>query len=334
MSLVDAVAAAMFAAVIAYAVLGGADFGSGIWDLVAGRDEEAGSMRRLIDRSIGPVWEANHVWLIVVLVILWTAFPTSYAVLVQTLAIPFWLVGLGISLRGAVFAFRKVAPTFRFAQAAGAVFALSSLMTPFFLGVIAGAVASGRIRLDEPPERLSSWLTVTSLVGGVLAVLACAFIAGVFLAAEASDLGQTDLADELRRKALILGIGMGVVAIAAILPLARDAPTLVEGLTGRGLAAVATSAIGGSASLALLFSGRLREARIGAAVAVGSIVLGWGLAQYPWLLVDEITIADAAGARGALVGLIIASGLAAVLVLPPLIYLFLLASSDGPRHKR
>jgi len=334
MSLVDAVAAAMFVAVIAYAVLGGADFGSGIWDLVAGRDEVAGSMRRLIDRSIGPVWEANHVWLIVVLVILWTAFPTSYVALIQALAIPFWLVGLGISLRGAAFAFRKVAPTFRFAQTMGAVFAVSSLMTPFFLGVIAGAVASGRISLTEPAGLWAAWLTLTSLIGGVLAVFACAFVAGVFLAAEAAVLGQSELADELRRKTLILGVAMGFVALAAIWPLSRDAPTLFEGLTGRGLGAVAASGIGGVASLWLLLKGRLREARIGAAVAVGSVVLGWGLAQYPWLLVDEITIADAAGARGALVGLIIASGVATVLVIPPLIYLFVLASTDGPRHER
>lgn len=291
-------------------------------------------MRRLIDRSIGPVWEANHVWLIVVLVILWTAFPTSYTALVQSLTIPFWLVGLGISLRGAAFAFRKVAPNFRFAQTTGAVFALSSLMTPFFMGMIAGAVASGRIRLDEPSGLWSAWLTVTSVIGGVLAVFACAFIAGVFLAAEASVLGQPDLADELRRKTLVLGTATGVVTLAAIWPLSRDAPTLFDGLTGQGLSAVAASALGGTASLVLLSKGRLREARVGAAVAVASIVLGWGVGQYPWLLVDEITIADAAGARGALVGLVIASGVAAVLVVPPLIYLFVLASTDGPRHKR
>lgn len=329
MSLADAVAAVMFAAIIAYAVLGGADFGSGIWDLVAGRDQSGGATRRLIDRAIGPVWEANHVWLIVVLVILWTAFPESYVALIQSLSIPFWLVAIGIVMRGAAFAFRKVAPTFRFAQVAGAVFALSSLVTPFFLGMIAGAVASGRVRLDEPAGLWSSWLTVTSVLGGVLAVFACAFLAGVFLAAEASVLSMPDLAEELRRRTLILGVVMGIVAIVAIVPLERDAPTVFDGLTGRAVGVVALSAAAGASTLALLRNSRLREARISAAVSIASIVLGWGLAQYPWLLVDEVTIDDAAGSRAALVGLIVTTGIAVVLVLPALVYLFVLASSNA-----
>ena len=145
MSLADVVAIILFVGVIAYAVLGGADFGSGVWDLTAGDAEKGGRLRRVIDHAIGPVWEANHVWLIFVLVVLWTGFPDAFAALMRTLAIPFWLAGLGIVLRGAGFAFRKFAPDLRFARASGIVFAASSLITPFFLGAIAGAVASGRV---------------------------------------------------------------------------------------------------------------------------------------------------------------------------------------------
>ena len=145
MNLADVVAIIMFLGVVLYAVFGGADFGSGVWDLTAGNAEKGGRLRRVIDHALGPVWEANHVWLIFVLVFLWTGFPDPFAAIMRTLGIPFWLAGLGIVLRGAGFAFRKFAPDVGFAKAAGVVFAASSLITPFFLGAIAGAVASGRV---------------------------------------------------------------------------------------------------------------------------------------------------------------------------------------------
>lgn len=177
MSLVDAVAAILFAAIVLYAVFGGADFGSGIWDLTAGSASDGGRLRRLIDHAIGPVWEANHVWLIFVLVFLWTGFPAAFAPLMRTLAVPFWLAGLGIVLRGAGFAFRKFSPSLRWAQVWGTIFALSSLITPFFLGAIAGAVASGRVPSRAPVDGSgplwSPWLNPTSVLGGVLAVLVC-----------------------------------------------------------------------------------------------------------------------------------------------------------------
>ncbi len=322
------VAVILFVGVIAYAVLGGADFGSGVWDLTAGDAERGGRLRRVIDHAIGPVWEANHVWLIFVLVVMWTGFPDAFAALMRTLAIPFWLAALGIVLRGAGFAFRKFAPDLRFAQISGVVFAASSLVTPFFLGTIAGAVASGRVPIDGTGDIWTSWLNPSGLLGGVMAVLTCTFLAGVFLAADAHGLGQDELADQLRNRSLVVGAVTGAVALVGIIPLSTDAERLVNGLTGRGAALIVVSAIAGTGTLWLLRTSELRLARISAVVAVASVVAGWGVAQYPWLLVDEVEIADAAATSAVLTGLVIAFGVAVVLVVPPLVYLFVLADTN------
>ena len=329
MSVADAVAMVMFAAVVAYAVFGGADFGSGVWDLTAGDARRGAPLRRLIDHAIGPVWEANHVWLIFVLVFLWTAFPVAFTALVSALAVPFWLAGLGILARGAGFAFRKYAPTLAWAQAAGVVFAVASLLTPFFFGVIAGAVASGRVPADgSAADPWSAWINATSLLGGLLAVATCTFTAGVLLTADADRLGLTELTEELRRRSLIGGVVAGFVVVAGIPVLIIDDQTLVEGLLGRALPFVLGSGLGGLLTLRLLWRRRYRPARLGAVIAVALVVVGWGVAQWPWILVDELTIDDAAGARAALVGLLVAAGLAAVLVVPPLLYLYALADTN------
>jgi len=227
------VAAALFAGVIAYGIFGGADFGSGFFDATAGGSARGAELRTLVDHSIGPVWEANHVWLIYVLVMWWTGFPSSFAAATSTLFVPFLLALLGIVLRGAAFAFRKYADTLAQARLFGAIFAGSSLLTPFFLGVIAGAIASGRVPRDGNGDLWSSWLTPTSLIGGVLAVGTCAFLAGVFLAADAERSGHTALAETLRRRTLAVGIITGIVVFAALVPLQRDAPTLAQGLEVR-----------------------------------------------------------------------------------------------------
>ena len=328
MSPADAVAAIMFAAVILYAVFGGADFGSGVWDLTAGDAKKGARLRRLIDHAIGPVWEANHVWLIFVLVLLWSGFPEPFTDLVQTLAIPLWFAGLGIVLRGAGFAFRKYSPTLRWAQTAGVVFAASSLLTPFFLGAIAGAVASGRVPADGDAGLWTSWLSATSILGGVLAVATCTFMAGLLLAAEAETLGEADLAEDLRRKTLIGGVVTGAIALAGIPILVVDDETLVDGLLGRGLPVILASGIAGLLTLRFLQQRRLRHARISGAIAVATVVAGWGVAQYPWILVDQTEIADGAGARATLVGLLIASGIAAALVVPALLLLYRLADTN------
>ncbi len=328
MSVPDAVAAVMFAAVILYSVFGGADFGSGVWDLTAGNARRGAPTRRLIDHAIGPVWEANHVWLIFVLVLLWTGFPSAFSAIMRTLAIPFWLVGLGIVARGAAFAFRKYSPTLRWAQVTGVIFASASLVTPFFLGTIAGGIASGRVPATGTGDKQEAWLNPTSLLAGVLATATCTYLAGVLLTADAERLGYHDLVAELRRKSLIGGAITGAVVLAGIPILLTDSPTLADGLLGRALPLAAGSGLAGVITMVELYRGRPRRARIVAALAVALVVAGWGAAQYPWVLVDQLTVSEAAGANAALVGLLVASGLAAVLVLPPLIYLLTLADSN------
>lgn len=327
MSAAEAVAVVMFTAIVLYAVFGGADFGSGVWDLTAGGPGRGAPLRRLVDHSIGPVWEANHVWLVFVLVLLWGGFPEPFALLMRDLAIPFWLAGLGIVARGAAFAFRKFAATLTWARTAGVVFAAGSLATPFFLGAIAGAVASGRVGGADQAE-WTIWLGPTSMLGGVLAVVTCTFLAGTLLAAEAESLGRDDLVDQLRVRALIGGGVAGIVVSAGIVVLAADAPVLVDGLLSRALPVVALAGLAGSAAMWLLWRRRLRQARLAAGVAVASVVAGWGIAQYPWVLVDEVTIEDGAGAQASLVGLLIAAGLALVVVVPPLLYLYSLADTN------
>jgi len=316
----------MFAAVALYAVFAGADFGTGLWDLLAGGAKKGAPTRRLIDKALGPVWEANHVWLIFVLVLLWSGFPRPFATIMRELAIPFWLVGLGIVLRGSGFAFRKFAPTLQTARLAGVIFAGSSVVTPFFLGTIAGAIASGRVGAGITDEVI--WLSPTSILGGVLATGTCAFLAAVFLTEEAERTGDSELTEDLRKKSLIAGGVTGIISLAGIAVLASDAPTLFDGLTGRGAPEVLIAAVAGSFTMVMLAQGYTRRARFAAATAVLAVVLGWGFAQYPWILVDNVTIADGAGHPATLMALLIAAAIATVLVVPALVLLFRLVDTD------
>ncbi|MCL3818289.1 cytochrome d ubiquinol oxidase subunit II [Aeromicrobium wangtongii] len=325
MTLADAVAAALFVGVIAYALFGGADFGSGFFDLTAGGARKGAQLRTLVDHSIGPVWEANHVWLIYILVMWWTGFPESFAAAMNTLIIPMLLALLGIVLRGAAFAFRKYAPTIGQARLYGTIFAGSSLITPFFLGAVAGAIASGRVPIDRRGDLWSSWLNPTSVLGGVIAVGTCAFLAGVFLTADAERSGLPKLTETLRLRTMLVGVVTGVVVFAALVPIHRDATTLAHGLEHRAAPLIVVSGLAGAATLGCLVTRRYRIGRVAAVVAVASVITGWGVAQYPWLLVDQVRIEDGAGADATLVGLLVVVGLAAVLVVPPLAYLFYLS---------
>jgi len=326
----DLVAAILFLGVVAYAVFAGADFGSGLWDLTAGDAEAGAPMRTLVDRALGPVWEANHVWLIFVLVYLWTGFPGPFASIMETLFVPFGLAAVGIVLRGAAFAFRKTAPNLAQARLYGACFAASSLVTPFFFGAIAGAVASGRVPAAGGGDRWTSWTGPTSLVGGILAVCTCSFLAAVFLTAEADRGDDAALLQRCRRRAIGTGIVTGAVALAGVLPLRADAPALVDGLTGRALPLILASVVAGTTTLWALWRERFELARVTAAGAVAAVVLGWGVGQWPWLLVDEIEVEAAAGAGATLWALLVVFGLAAVTVLPALAYLFWVTQRDDP----
>lgn len=328
MGLADLVAVLLFVGVIAYALFGGADFGCGFWDLTAGDANHGAHLRHQIDRSIGPVWEANHVWLIYILVFLWTAFPQPFAAIMNTLYVPWLLVGLGIVLRGGAFAFRKFSTSFQEARLHGVMFATSSVITPFFLGMIAGAIASGRVPADGTGDLVSSWTGPVSWIGGALAVLTTTFLAGTFLAADARRAGEESLARDMGRKSLIAGAVTGLAAIGAAIVIEIDAPTLASGLHGRGLPIIILSAVAGSISLWRLWSGDYARARIGAIVAVASIVIGWGVGQYDWILVDQVTIDEGVGARSTQVGLVIVFGLAAVTAVPALVWLYVLVNTD------
>ncbi|AXT84473.1 cytochrome D ubiquinol oxidase subunit II [Aeromicrobium sp. A1-2] len=328
MSLAVLVAVAMFAGVVLYALFGGADFGSGFYDLTAGGSRRGGELRALIDHSIGPVWEANHVWLIYILVIWWTGFPETFAAVTTTLTLPLALALAGIVLRGASFVFRKYAGSLAQARLFGAVFAGSSLITPFFLGAVAGAVASGRVPAAGNGDQLGSWLHPTSLFGGLIAVGTCAFLAGVFLTADAARSGHSGLAETLRIRTLGVGIATGAIVFAALIPIRQDAPTLSDRLLGSAAPLIVISAMAGLATLVLVHRRHYSPARLGAVAAVASVVIGWGVAQYPWMLVDQVSIQDAAGAPATLQGLLVVVALAGVIVVPALAYLFRLTQSE------
>ncbi|MDT7792858.1 MAG: cytochrome bd ubiquinol oxidase subunit [Mycobacterium sp.] len=275
MTLATVVAAAMFIGVIAYAVLAGADFGSGFYDLTAGGGRSGAEMRTLIDHSLGPVWEANHVWLIYVLVMWWTGFPTAFAAATTTLFIPLMLALGGIVLRGANFAFRKYAATFAQARLFGAIFASSSFITPFFFGTVAGAIASGRVPAGGYGDRVGSWINPTSLVGGCLAISTCAFLAGVFLTADAARTGNPALAERLRVRTLAVGVLAGAIVFAGLYPILLDAPTLSHGLLHAALPLMVISALGGVMTLFLVYRRSYSIARFFAVSAVAAVVAGW-----------------------------------------------------------
>jgi cytochrome d ubiquinol oxidase subunit II len=316
--------AIMMLGLSAYALFGGADLGAGFWDLTAGGASRGGRLRGMVQRSMSPVWEANHVWLIFVLVIFWTAFPVVFGSVMSTLYVPFVLAGGGLILRGAAFAARGQAGTIREARTLGAMFALSSLLVPFFLGAAIGAIASGRVPVGNAVgEPFGSWLNPTSLLVGVLAVGTGAFLAAVFLAADSGRAGAPDLQDAFRTRALASGALTGAVALGGLAVVRSDAPRLYEGLTsGGGLAAVGVSGVCGVATLALVLARRYGIARVTAGGAVAAITAGWALAQSPYLLPGEVTFADAAADDAVLTALLASLLVGAVILVPSLTYLY------------
>jgi cytochrome d ubiquinol oxidase subunit II len=323
MTLAELVLSVMFVGLIAYGLFGGADFGAGIWDLLAGGTRRGARQRDLIERSIAPVWEANHVWLIFVIVVLWTAFSGAFAAVASTLYVPLTLAAFGMIARGAAFAFRKSITTLGMRRFLGAAFALSSLVTPYFLGAVVGGVASGRVPAGiAAGDVVTSWVNPTSVLGGVLAVLVCAYLAAVFLCGDARREGSEDLADQFRVRALGTATLTGGIGIAGLFVLRADAPLLFDGLTGRAAPVVAVSVLAGVAALVLLVTRRFSAARAASALAVTAILVGWAVAQYPYLLLPEVTIEEAARGRATLVAMLVALVVGAVILLPALWYLY------------
>jgi len=326
MSTADAVWWVLLVGVTAYAVLAGADFGAGFWSLVAGGGGRGRRARELIDWAIGPVWEANHVWLIFVLVVLWTAFSSAFEAIFSTLFIPLSLAALGIVLRGAGFAFHKTARRSKGRDLAERLFGLSSLLTPFFMGTVVGAVASGRVPVGNATgDPVSSWLNPLSLVIGALFVATCAYLAAVFLVSDARRADALDLERYFSSRALAAGFVAGALAVAGIVALRADARYLYDGLTSDALALVIVSVLCGGAVLVLLRRGARRGARPFAVAAVAAVICGWGVAQHPYLLPKTLTISAAAAPSATLTSVLVVFGAAIALVVPALALLFALA---------
>ena len=325
MTLADAVAIVLFFGITAYALFGGADFGAGFWDLVAGGAQRGERPRALIDHSIGPVWEANHVWLIFSLVVLWTAFSEAFASITLTLFVPLTFAALGIVLRGSSFAFRKAVLRTRDQRNFGAAFALSSVLVPYCMGAVAGAIASGRVPVGgKAGDPWSSWINATSIVGGLLAVTVCAYLSAVYLTWDAKRLDDAAMRAYFRRRAIGAGVVAGIVAFVGIIVFDSDATYLFDGLTSRALPLVIISGLCGIGSLILLLRDADHGARLLSAGAVASVVVGWGVAQWPYLLPTSLKVSQAASPSGTLQMVLAIFGIAAVVILPSLALLYIL----------
>ena len=321
-----AVAAILFVVLAAYALFGGADFGGGIWDLLAGSAQRGAAPRELIDESITPVWEANHVWLVFILVLLWTSFPPAFAAVMTALFVPLSLSLLGIVLRGVGFAFRHTAQRLRMQQFTGAVFAAASLITPFFMGAVIGAVATGQVPVHPAGNVLAAWTSPTAILTGFLFVAACAYVSAVFLVLEARQRGHQDLVRYFSLRATAAGVLTGALAGGTFAELSASAPYVYARLTGIALPLVAISIAAGIAVLGMLWL-RWYHAlflRLTAAIAVATVVFGWGLAQYPYLVPTSLPLAAGSAPTGSLVGEFVVAGLAVLLVAPGFALLYLL----------
>ncbi|MFN2591352.1 MAG: cytochrome d ubiquinol oxidase subunit II [Candidatus Dormibacteria bacterium] len=314
----NVVGAILFAGVVLYAIFGGADFGAGFWDLTAGGAERGRRPRGLIDASIGPVWGANHVWLIFCLVVAWSAFPAGFAAVMRTVYVPLGLAALGIVLRGSGFAFRKVSVRTEVQRVNGATFAISSVVTPFFLGTVAGAIAAGRVPLTGARNGFSVWVTPTSLFTGALAVATCAYLAAVFLTAEARKRRLPDLERWFRNRAFLAAAAAGLISVGGLVVVHADAPHLFHRLLGPGLPFVALSVLAGLGVLGLLRLADPRILRALAAAAVFCLIAGWGAAQYPYLLGNHLRLAEAAAPQSTLVAVAVIFVAAPVTCLPSL----------------
>lgn len=328
MSPADLLGAVMLGALVLYALLGGADFGGGIWDLLAS-GPRAGAQRDLVEHAIGPIWEANHVWLILVVVVLFTGFPAAFAAISIALFVPLVLLLVGIVLRGAAFTFRTYHGEDDRVQARwGLVFSGASVLAPVMLGVTVGALASGRLSAAAGGAAPFAWLGPFPLAVGVFAAALFAYLAAVYLAVEA----EGPLRDDFRRRAVAAGVAVFLCAALCAGLSWREAPVVFEGLTRRSWSVALHLATGAAAvaAFAALATGRVRAARAAAAAQVTLVVVGWGASQHPWIVVPEVTLASASAPRVTQVALLWALGAGGALLLPMLWFLFRVFKGERP----
>jgi cytochrome bd ubiquinol oxidase subunit II len=306
-----------------YAVLAGADFGAGLWQLFAGRGQAGVRVRDHAHDSMAPVWEANHVWLIFVLTVVWTAYPEAFGSIVSTLSVPLFIAAVGIIFRGGAYALRAGSPTPRELRAIDTVTALASIITPFALGAAVGGIASGRVPVGNASgDLVSSWLNPTSVLIGILAVATAAYLAAVYLAADAVRLREADLERHFRTRALAAGVVAGAIALGGLVVLHSDAHALYSDLvSGDGLAALIVSILAGLGTLVLVWRRSYEPARYSAGLAVAAIIAGWALAQNPTFL-PGLTIKQAAAPHDTLVVVVVAVIVGAAILFPSLALLF------------
>ncbi|MEP7126035.1 MAG: cytochrome d ubiquinol oxidase subunit II [Byssovorax sp.] len=330
-----ALGAVMMGALCLYAVFGGADFGGGVWDLFASGPRKA-EQRKLIEKAIGPIWEANHVWLILAVVALFAAFPTAWSAICIALHIPLTLFVVGVVFRGSAFTFRAYDDrNDKRQQRWGLLFSLASVASPILLGMLAGTVASGRITVVDDvvtSDYVTPWLQPFPIVVGLFALALFAYLAAVFLAAEASAAGAVELTEDFRKRALLAGVVVGAVAIVTFALSFRGAPRISAGLTERlwtwplhlGTAAAATTAF------VALWKRRYALARLGVVAQTIFILLGWAVSQYPYLLVPTHTLQSAAANPRTQVLLLVAIAAGSVLLFPSLYVLYRIFKGEKP----
>jgi cytochrome d ubiquinol oxidase subunit II len=326
----DVLGGAMLGALVFYVLLGGADFGGGIWDLLAS-GPRAGEQRALVERAIGPIWEANHVWLILVIVVLFTGFPAAFAAISVALFVPLVALLVGIVLRGAAFTFRLYDGRDPVQRAWGLAFSVSSVLAPVALGTAVGALASGRARLlpsGVPPDGWLAWLAPFPLAIGVYAAALFAYLAATYLAVEA----EGDLREDFRRRAIWGGVAVFATAALALALSVRGAPLVFQGLTRRGWSLPFHVATGAAAVLAFwaLWTRRVRLARAAAAAQTALIVVGWGASQYPYLVVPNLTLASASAPERTQRLLLWALGAGSVVLFPCLYLLYRTFKGEKP----
>jgi len=311
------------AGLVFYVVLGGADFGAGLWQLTAGRGPRSDRLRDHTHHAMGPVWEANHVWLIFVLTVTWTAYPQVFASIASTLSVPLFVAAIGIILRGGAYTLRPGMRSTRERRAVETVFSASSILTPFALGAMLGGVAAGRVPVGNAAgDLISSWWNPLGVMVGLLSVATSAYLAAVFLCADAVRLGEPELEARFRRRALIAGVVAGAAAAAGLVALRFDAHRVYEHLLfGRGIFALVVSVAAGVATLVLVVRRRYEWSRYTAALAVAAIIAGWALAQSPVLL-PGLTVKQAAASHDTLVALTVAVVGGGIVLFPSLGLLF------------
>lgn len=335
MTLALAIAGVMLIALLLYTLTGGADFGGGVWDLLA-FGKRARAQRELIAREIAPVWEANHVWLVLLVVLLFVAFPSAYAAVSTALYIPLFIMLIGIVLRGTTFVFRAYGkPTDAEERFMGTLFGITSLCTPVMLGVVLGAVSGGRVRLDPTtgraiPEFISSWCAPYPFAVGFFVLTLFAFLAAVYLTATTRD---EALGEDFRARALGAAAALGVTALVALFVADDDAVRIYEGLAGTaaGILVLTVTSFAAAGAVYALWTRRYRLARTLAMAQTTLFVVGFGLAQYPYVVVPDITFTDAAAPDSVLRSLLGALALGAVLLFPAFAYLYSLFAFHGQK---